>query len=201
MKRLPKKNGLTAQQITFCHQYVIDFNATRAAERAKYSSRTAQEQGSRLLSKVMVQKEIRRILDKACADSEVTVAEVVRGLKKQAFYDPRKFFDEKGNAIDIHQLDDVTADAVEGFEFVTLYQGSGEEKHAFGQLRKMKLARKAQSRELLGRYLGMFKDSLEIKTEDKFDGRTIEELKHYAEHGEFPPKPGDAGVDRPMQGR
>jgi hypothetical protein len=79
----------------------------------------------------------------------------------------RKFFDEKGNAKEIHELDDQTADAVAGFEFVTLYDGSGEQKHAFGQLRKIKLADKRANRELLGRHLGLFKDiSLHGLTDD-----------------------------------
>jgi len=186
MKRLPKKNGLTAQQISFCEQYVVDFNATKAAERAKYSPRTAQEQGSRLLSNVMVQNEIKRLTDKASMDAEVTVKDVVLGLKKRALYDVRKFFDEKGNPREIHELDDETAAGVAGFEFVTLYDGNGEQKHAFGQLRKIRLVDAAQNLERLGRYLGMFKDKLEVTEKNEFAGKTKEELQYFIDHGEWP---------------
>lgn len=50
--------NLTAQQELFCKEYIIDLNATQAAKRAGYSEKTAQEQGSRLLSNVMVQERI-----------------------------------------------------------------------------------------------------------------------------------------------
>jgi phage terminase small subunit len=55
-KSLQKKEGaeLTPKQWSFVREYIKDYNATRAAIRAGYSRKTAQEQGSRLLSKVMV---------------------------------------------------------------------------------------------------------------------------------------------------
>lgn len=46
--------ALTDQQQEFVLQYLVDLNATQAAIRAGYSAKTAQEQGSRLLSNVMV---------------------------------------------------------------------------------------------------------------------------------------------------
>lgn len=49
---------LTEKQELFCKEYIIDLNATQAAIRAGYSEKTAQEQGSRLLSNVMVQYKI-----------------------------------------------------------------------------------------------------------------------------------------------
>ena len=198
--RKHRKTGLTPKQKRFCELYPIYLNATRAAREAGYSARTANEQGSALLVNPNIRKEIATKTMKASYDANVDLGQLLTGLQWQSYYDPRKFFDEKGNALNIHELGDAEADAVEGFEFVTLYEGTGDQKHAFGQLRKMKLARKAQSRELLGRYLGIFKDSLEIKSKDKFDGRTPEELRYYAEHGEFPTKPGDRGVDSAVQG-
>ncbi|MFA9203068.1 MAG: terminase small subunit, partial [Flavobacteriales bacterium] len=42
----------TAKQQRFIDEYLIDFNATQAAIRAGYSSDTAKQQGSRLLSNV-----------------------------------------------------------------------------------------------------------------------------------------------------
>ena len=50
--------NLTSKQEVFVREYAIDKNATQAAIRAGYSEKTAQEQGSRLLSNVMVVKAI-----------------------------------------------------------------------------------------------------------------------------------------------
>lgn len=49
------------KQYAFCREYVKDYNGTQAATRAGYSRKTAQEQASRLLSKVIIQKEIARL--------------------------------------------------------------------------------------------------------------------------------------------
>ena len=49
---------LTARQQRFCDEYLIDLNATQAAIRAGYSKKTANEQGSRLLTNVSVKEYI-----------------------------------------------------------------------------------------------------------------------------------------------
>lgn len=46
---------LTTKQEMFCKEYLIDLNATQAAIRAGYSEKTAQEQGSQNLSKLIIQ--------------------------------------------------------------------------------------------------------------------------------------------------
>ena len=51
----PKRND---KQIAFCREYVKDYNGTQAAIRAGYSKKTAQEQSSQLLSKLIIQEEI-----------------------------------------------------------------------------------------------------------------------------------------------
>lgn len=45
---------ISAKQELFVDEYLIDLNATQAAIRAGYSSKTAEQQGSRLLSNVKV---------------------------------------------------------------------------------------------------------------------------------------------------
>ena len=42
---------LTAKQMRFCEEYLIDFNATQAAIRAGYSKKTAKEIGCENLTK------------------------------------------------------------------------------------------------------------------------------------------------------
>ena len=55
---MSKAKTLTTKQRLFVDEYIIDFNGTQAAIRAGYSTRTAQEQSSRLLSNVMVAEAI-----------------------------------------------------------------------------------------------------------------------------------------------
>jgi len=51
--------NLTSKQEVFVREYAIDKNATQAAIRAGYSEKTAQEQGSRLLSMLWLSKPLR----------------------------------------------------------------------------------------------------------------------------------------------
>lgn len=47
---------MTAKQLAFCQEYVVDKNGTQAAIRAGYSDKTANEQASRLLTNVNIKK-------------------------------------------------------------------------------------------------------------------------------------------------
>lgn len=49
---------MTAKQQRFCDEYLIDLNATQAAIRAGYSTRTAQQMGAENLSKPVVKEYI-----------------------------------------------------------------------------------------------------------------------------------------------
>ena len=51
---------MTAKQMRFCDEYLVDLNATQAAIRAGYSEKTARSQGQRLLTNVDIQKEIEK---------------------------------------------------------------------------------------------------------------------------------------------
>ena len=49
---------MNARQQRFVTEYLVDLNATQAAIRAGYSPKTAQQQGSRLLTNVVVKQAI-----------------------------------------------------------------------------------------------------------------------------------------------
>jgi len=93
--------------------------------------------------------------------------------------DVRKMFDEKGNHRGIHELDDVTAMAVKGYDFVTLYEGEGEQKHAFGLRRKVRLIDKLAVRSKLGEHFGLFdkKPQVQVNILNEFYLRSKEELQ------------------------
>ena len=54
MVMIVAEKKLTPRQQRFCDEYLVDLNATQAAIRAGYSKKTANEQGSRLLTNVSV---------------------------------------------------------------------------------------------------------------------------------------------------
>ena len=72
--------GLTPKQERFVHEYLVEVNATKAAIRAGYSKKTAQEQSSRLLSNVMVSaaiaKGMKLLAEKTGVAAEKVIAEL-----------------------------------------------------------------------------------------------------------------------------
>jgi len=71
---------LTPKQRAFVAEYLLDLNATQGAIRAGYSSRTAQEQASRLLSNVMVQTAIHQAQQARAQRTELAADQVVKDL-------------------------------------------------------------------------------------------------------------------------
>ncbi|MCO7643255.1 terminase small subunit [Pseudomonas sp. S 311-6] len=161
--------ALTAKQRRFVEEYLVDLNATQAAIRAGYSSKTAQEQGSRLLSNVMVAKAIEDAQERRSKRTEITQDAVLRELAKIGFADIRKVarwgnttlqagVDDEGNpTTEVHhglalvssdEIDDDTAAAIaevsEGREGL-----------------KVKFHDKKGALVDIGRHLGMFKDRVE----------------------------------------
>jgi phage terminase small subunit len=76
--------GLNDKQAAFVREYLVDFNATQAAIRAGYSPKTAQEQGSRLLSNVMVQAELKAFRERAAEQTQTDINWVRQRLKEEA---------------------------------------------------------------------------------------------------------------------
>jgi phage terminase small subunit len=158
-------NNLTRKQELFVAEYLVDLNATKAAIAAGYSRDTAESAGSRLLTNVKVCREIALKQGQRLQKLEVTADRVLQEIAKIAFLDPRKLFESDGSLKRIQDLDDDTAMAIAGLEVTELFEGSGEQKHTYGLLKKVKIADKGQNLERLGRHLKLFTDKAEVSGE------------------------------------
>jgi hypothetical protein len=65
-------------------------------------------------------------------------------IAKMAFFDPRKLFNSNGSRKLISEIDDHSAASIAGSEVCELFDGTGDQKHAYGLLKKMKLARQGE---------------------------------------------------------
>jgi len=74
--------ALTPKQQRFVEEYLIDLNATQAAIRAGYSERTAEQQGSRLLSNVKVAKTINDALVSRSKRTKITADYVLTTIRE-----------------------------------------------------------------------------------------------------------------------
>ena len=172
----------------FVREYLVDLNPTKAAIRAGYSPHTAFVQGPRLLRNASIQKMVQEGKEKKRLENRETADSVLRDLELLKKADVRKMFDEKANHREIHELDDVTAMAVKGYDFVTLDEGEGEQKHAFGLLRKVRLIDKLAVLSKLGEHFGLFdkKPQVQVNILNEFYLRSKEELRCFIQHGKWP---------------
>ena len=164
--------ALNPKQQRFCEEYMIDLNATQAAIRAGYAVKTAQEQASRLLSNVMVSREIEKLQAIQSRRTGITADRVIRELAKIAFVDPNRVIDptdgtvrDNANAEDRAAIQSVK---VKRFETDT---GSSAEN-------EVKLYDKTKALELLGKHLGLFSDKVDLNVSQPIvisGGETLED--------------------------
>lgn len=81
---------LSEKQKRFAEEYLIDLNATQAAIRAGYSPRSAEQQGSRLLSHAKVRAYIDQRMAELSRRTGVNQERIIRELARIAFVDPTR---------------------------------------------------------------------------------------------------------------
>ncbi len=101
---------LRKKQEKFCHEYLIDLNATQAAIRAGYSKHTAKEMGYEHLTKPHIQDFISELQAETRDRTLVTVDFVINGIKDIAEDGEQennrlKAFDMLGKHLGVYEID------------------------------------------------------------------------------------------------
>lgn len=170
-------HGLTDKQLKFCNEYLLGFNATRAAIAAGYSENSAHDIGSENLRKPEIQNYLKVKQDKLAIKHDITLDKVVKEYSKIAFHDIRKCFDESGDLIPIHELDEDTAGAIAGMEVYEEKGAAGDETFTSAKTKKIKILDKRAALDSLCKVLGYNeaekheltgKDGDAIKNEHRF---------------------------------
>jgi len=176
--------GLTPRQERFVEEYLRDLNATQAAIRSGYSTRTANEQGARLLANASVAEAVARAKAERSARLGLTQDRVLEELAAVAFarlgdyaeWGPGSFAlaeshakDADGSrreAVDTRAVQQVTVKEVtiptEHGEIVKVEQG-------------IKLHDKLAALKLLGQHIGMFAERHTVTLEIKREAQEIAE--------------------------
>lgn len=158
---------LTPKQERFVEEYLVDLNATKAAIRAGYSPKTAEQQGYQLLQIPSVQAAIAAKREQVSAATGITIERVLKEAERLAFFDPRKLFHEDGTPKKITELDDDTAAAIQGLDVATI----GNSEVGVGQVLKYKIADRNSALERLFKHLGLFdKDNRQRNPADAITG-------------------------------
>ena len=138
----------------FCREFIIDFNATRAATAAGFSKKTAKQQGSRLLTRVDVQKRIAELIQERKAKIEFTAENVLAELGKLAFVNIKDYVKHATDRwIFFKNIDEIPRDLAAAVEAIKQTDKGIE----------VKLYNKPKSLELALRHFGLLTDNLSVK--------------------------------------
>lgn len=159
-------NELTPKQEAFALRYVELGNASEAYRQSydaqNMLTKTVWEEASRTLADPKVSARVMELQDEHRARHGVTVDRILKEYAKLAFLDIRKVFDETGNLIPIHMLDDDTAAAISGLEVdkkVSKMTDENGEPMIESYLHKIKLSDKKGALDSLAKSLGLFSDA------------------------------------------
>lgn len=151
---------MTDKEQRFIAEYLVDLNATQAAIRAGYSEKTANRIASRLLSKVDISAEIAVRKAKQLAKADLTATRVLEELRRLAFSDVRKLFDEQGDLRPLGELSDEDAAAIAGLEVIIKNAKAGD-----GQtdtIHKIKVWDKTRSLEMLAKHFALLTERVDV---------------------------------------
>jgi|SRR5665213_432596 len=157
-RELELSETLTAKQIRFCQEYMVDLNGTQAATRAGYSEDSANVISSQLLTKLNIREYVAELQKDAANSLKITKEKILSGGKMLSFYDIRNMFNENGNLKPIEDLDDTTAFAITSFEVEEQkYKITGDsDSIVTTQVKKVKFADRRGSLDLLNKMLGYY---------------------------------------------
>jgi len=155
---------LTPKQERYCLEYIKDLNATQAAIRAGYSSKTAYSAGQRMLKDVEIKKRIKSMQAELAVDCKVTAEDIVNEFRKIAFANVSDFMPAGNGPIDLSKLSRAKTAAISSIEITKT--GSG--KTAITKT-KLKLHDKLSALMNLGKHVGIYeKDNEQSNTPIKF---------------------------------
>lgn len=104
MSKKESKVKLSDKQRAFCHYYIIDWNATKAAILAGYSENSAQQIGSENLLKPVIQEYIEEIQKDIAKEAGISFLSQVLELKKIAYTDISTLFTDWVSLEDFESL-------------------------------------------------------------------------------------------------
>jgi phage terminase small subunit len=151
---------MTPKQERFVAEYLIDGNATQAAIRSGYSAKTAQEQGSRLLSNAMVKAAIDAGQTKLLEKLDITAERVLREMGRLAFSDVSRLFNANGSLKPLHELTPDDSACIAGLEVIIKNAEAGDG-HT-DKVHKIKVWDKSKNLEMLGKHFGLFVEKMQV---------------------------------------
>lgn len=172
--------SLSNQQKLFCQEYLkLGMNGTQAylnAYKSVKKEATARTNASRLLTNANIQEYIKELQEKVEEKAIVSIEDIVKELYKIGFSNVKDLYDESGKLKEISTIDTNVASAISSIKVqqragamnLSLKKESKDKdldvdiQHLDEWVKEIKFCDKLKALELLGKYLGMFKDEAPI---------------------------------------
>lgn len=151
-------DGLFPREWAFCREYVIDHKGVQAAIRAGYGKAGANVRRCELMARPRVQAEIARLEAEAIKRAEIKVDDVLRELKVLGFSNIRDVLSFGPGGVVLKDSDTLSAEVM-----ATVAEASQTISKDGGRI-SAKMHDKLKGLELLGRYLKMWTDKVEVST-------------------------------------
>lgn len=168
-----------AKHERFCQEFIIDLNGTKAAERTKYSKKTAAEQASRLLTNVKVQQRIAELQKKRSERTAISQDRVLKELAMIGFSDLRNYItiDKLTGAIQAKGFEDMPEGESRVLKSVkedrVIKEDADGKKMTVYDKVKFELWDKPKALEMIGRHLAMFIDRTNLNVSGQVIMRVI----------------------------
>jgi phage terminase small subunit len=173
---------LSYKQQKFCEDYLLSFNAYRAALSAGYTDNTARK--GDLLHVPKIQAYLKEAMKRSAARAELTHDMLLRELMKVAFCNMGNYYDDRGNPKRMHQLTDDEKSAISYFQLADVTEDDG---HIRGEMFKIKLHNKMAAIDKLCKHTGFYKAKWEPAAVADM-AETAEDIAFEAECAKTPPE-------------
>lgn len=149
---------------TFVREYLKDFNGSRAAIAAGYGKKGARVRASQLLTNRNIQALLAKLIKKHAKKLDLTAGKVLAELSQMGFSNMLDYMraDEDGELVlDLSELTREQAAAIQEYT-VDATGGTGDGERKLVMRTRFKLADKIKALELLGKYLKLFTERIEV---------------------------------------
>ncbi len=148
------------KQEMFCREYIVDFNATKAAERAGYAKKAAGQQASRLLKDVKIRSRLAELIDARNERTQIDADWVLQRAAAMASFDIRMILDSQGNVMEPRDWPDIAGVAIHSIDVSEL---GGDDGTPLALIKKIKRVDPLRALEVVGRHVDVqaFKDRIE----------------------------------------
>ena len=143
------------RQEAFCQQYIIYLNGTKAAIKAGYSKKTANEQAARLLANVSIKDRIAFLQAELAERNKLKADDVINELKSLGFWNIKDFIGTDNAIKDLSKLSRAKTKPVVGIKSREVRTKLGETTTSEFTT-ELKLADKRSALVDLGRHIGIF---------------------------------------------